>query len=253
LNRVTVRSLLACCCALLGAGYGAAALAAKAPPARVVVQDPFVDLRSGPGRGFPATFSVERSASIELLRQRTDWIKVRTEDGREGWVHRSQLERTLTPGGAPLQVAGPKPEARTEHRWEVGLATGDFGGANVVAVNGAYALTPHLQVRADVQHLLGDYSNGWLGTAGIAHIFAPQWRVSPFIGIGGGVLSISPKATLVEAEDRTDSVAYASLGVRGFLTNRFLLAGEYRSYVVFTSRDENEEIDAWTVGFTYFF
>jgi len=41
--------------------------------------------------------------------------------------------------------------------------------------------------------------------------------------------------------------------VRGFLTNRFLLAGEYRSYVVFTSRDENEEIDEWTVGFTYFF
>ena len=31
------------------------------------------------------------------------------------------------------------------------------------------------------------------------------------------------------------------------------LQAEYRSYVVFTSRDENEEIDEWTVGFTYFF
>jgi SH3-like domain-containing protein len=253
LNRDTVRSLLACCLGVLVLGHGLPALAAKAPPAKVVVQDPFIDLRSGPGRGFPATLSVERSASIELLRQRTDWIKVRAENGREGWVHRAQLERTLTPGGAPVQVAGPKPEARTEHRWEVGLATGDFGGANVVAVNGAYAVTSHLQVRVDAQHLLGSFSNGWLGTVGIAHVFAPQWRVSPFVGIGGGVLSISPKATLVQAEDRTDTTAYAGVGVRGFLTNRFLLAGEYRSYVVFTSRDENEEIDEWTVGFTYFF
>jgi SH3-like domain-containing protein len=238
--------------ALFGAGNCVTAYAARAA-AIVVVQDPFVDLRSGPGRGFPATYSVARDASIELLRQRTDWIKVRTGNGREGWVHRAQLERTLTPGGAPVQVAGPKPESRTEHQWEVGLATGDFGGANVVALAGAYALTPQLQARADVQHLLGNFSNGWLGTAGVAHVFAPGWRVSPLVGIGGGVLTIQPKATLVQAEDRTDTVAYAALGVRGYLTNRFLLQGEYRSYVVFTSRDENEEIDAWTVAFTYFF
>jgi hypothetical protein len=226
---------------------------AKREPAPVVVQDAYVDLRTGPGKGYPAAYSAERGATIQLLRQRTDWIKVRTEGGREGWVHRSQLERTLTPDGAEVRVAGPTPEARTEHRWEASAVTGDFGGANVVGVRGAYALTPSLFVRVDASHLLGDYSNGWLGAAGIAHVFVPEWRVSPFVGIGGGVLSISPKATLVQAEDRTDSIAYAGLGVRGFLTNRFLLQAEYRSYVVFTSRDDNEEIDEWTVGFTYFF
>ena len=252
MNRLASRPLLACCLALLGASHTADARTGKTP-ATVVVQDAYADMRSGPGRGFPATYSVERDASIQLLRQRTDWIKVRTAGGREGWVHRSQLERTLTPGGAAVRLPGPVPEARTEHRWEVGLGTGDFGGANVVSVNGAYALTSNLLLRADVNHLLGDYSNGWLGTAGIAHVFVPTWRVSPFVGIGGGVISISPKATLVQAEDRTDTTAYAGLGVRGFLTNRFLLQAEYRSYVVFTSRDENEEIDAWTVGFTYFF
>ncbi len=252
MTRPAFRLLLACCLALIAASPAVHARGSKAP-ATVVVQDAFVDLRSGPGRGFPATYSVERDATIVLLRQRTDWIKVRTDGGREGWVHRSQLERTLTPGGALVQVAGPKPEARTEHHWEVGLGTGDFGGANVVAVSGAYALTPNLLVRADVNQLLGNFSNGWLGTAGIAHVFMPEWRVTPFVGIGGGVMTISPKATLVQAEDRTDTTAYAGLGVRGFLTNRFLLQAEYRSYVVFTSRDENEEIDAWTVAFTYFF
>ena len=240
--------LLAC-----GTAVTLPANARSKEPASVVVQDPFVDLHTGPGRGFPSTYSVERNATIQLLRQRTDWIKVRTENGKEGWVNRAQLERTLTPGGDEVQLAGPSPESRVEHHWEAGLATGDFGGASVISVGGTYAANPHLLLRADVSQLLGNYSNGWLGTIGIAHTLSPQWRVSPFVGIGGGVLSISPKATLVQAQDRSDSTAYAGVGLRGFLTNRFLLQGEYRSYVVFTSRDANEEIDAWTVAFTYFF
>ncbi|MGB7904837.1 MAG: hypothetical protein WCF43_09100, partial [Steroidobacteraceae bacterium] len=64
---------------------------------------------------------------------------------------------------------------------------------------------------------------------------------------------VEPSATLVEAPSRSNQAAYAGAGLRGYLSNRFLLQAEYRSYVVFTSRDENEEIDEWTVGFTYFF
>ena len=229
----------------------AAAAASGAGP--VVVQDPYLELRSGPGRGFPVFHVVDRGASVELLRRRTDWIKVRGGDGTEGWVHRGQLERTLTPGGEPVTLPGPSPEARTEHRWEVGLVTGGLEGASVVGVQGAWAATPTLHVRADAAQLLGDYSNGWLGTVGVAHVFAPHWRVSPFVGIGGGVLYVEPKATLVQPDDRTDSTAYAGLGLRGYLTNRFLLQAEYRQFVVFTSRDDNEEIDEWTVSFVYFF
>ena len=178
---------------------------------------------------------------------------MRTADGREGWVHRAQLERTLTPGGAEVRVAGPAPEARTAHHWEVGLATGDFGGANVVTVNGAYALTSNLLLRADVSHLLGDYSNGWLGTAGIAHVLMPalarvalrrrRRRRAPHRAEGHAGPGRGPHRQAAPTRPR----------LRGFLTNRFLLQAEYRSYVIFTSRDENEEIDEWTVGFTYFF
>jgi hypothetical protein len=229
----------------------AAAAASGAGP--VVVQDPYLELRSGPGRGFPVFHVLDRGASVELLRRRTDWIKVRGGDGTEGWVHRNQLERTLTPGGEPVTLPGPSPEARKEHRWEVGLVTGGLEGASLIGVQGAWAATPTLHVRADAAQLLGDYSNGWLGTVGVAHVFAPHWRVSPFVGIGGGVLYVEPKATLVRPDDRTDSTAYAGLGLRGYLTNRFLLQAEYRQFVVFTSRDDNEEIDEWTVSFVYFF
>jgi hypothetical protein len=232
---------------LIPAGAGAAAAET------VVVQDPYLELHSGPGRGFPVTQVVDRGASVALLRQRTDWIKVRTERDREGWVHRTQLERTLTGDGAEVRLAGPAPDARTQHRWETSIGAGDFDGADTVTVAGSYALTESLFVRADISQLLGEYSNGWLGTVGIGHIFMPQWRVSPFVALGAGVVYIEPKATLVQTRNRTNQAAYAGAGLRGYVSDRFLLQAEYRQFVVFTDTNDNEVINEWTVGFTHFF
>jgi hypothetical protein len=236
---------------LLGASANAAQRAEEVRS--VVVRDPFLELHTGPGRGYPVAQVIDRGATVELVRRRTDWIKVRNDRGREGWVNRAQLERTLTPDGEPVRVAGPRPESRLEHRWETSIGTGDFDGASMITASAQFSVTQSIVVRVDASHLLGNFSNGWLATAGIAHVFMPHWRLSPFVGIGGGLVHVSPEATLVQPEDRTDETAYAGLGVRGFLTDRFLLQGEYRKYQVFTSRDENEEIDAWTVAFTYFF
>jgi hypothetical protein len=231
--------------------------ALAASPARagetVVVQDAYIDLHSGPGRGYPVTQVVERGAGVELLRQRTDWIKVRTDRGYQGWVHRDQLERTLTGEGEPVQLAGPTPEARTEHRWEVSLGAGDFDGADSVTVSGAWLPTESIYVRADVSQLLGDYSNGWLGTVGIGNVFAPSWRVSPFVTIGGGAVWVDPNATLVQSPHRTSGVVYAGAGLRGYLSNRFLLQAEYREYVILLDTNDNEVISQWSVAFTHFF
>ncbi len=243
-----LRTLTACCLLL---GMLAFAPADARAPIEVVVKDAYIDLHTGPGRDFPVTFSVERGVTIELLRQRTDWIEVRTARGQRGWVHRSQLENTLTTAGSEVHMAGPGQDARTEHQWEAGLAVGEFSGANVVSVNGAYALTHTLLVRADVSQLLGDNSNGWLGTAGIAGVFMPRWPVSPVIGIGAGVLSVTPKAP--NMKDSTDATAYGSLGFRSYLTDRILMQADYRYFVVFTSGGDHEEKDEWIAGFSYFF
>jgi len=144
---------------------------------------------------------------------------------------------------------------------QLGLRTGAPGSLGLrlvwltalrlVVVTAVLAVTTTVYLRG---FSFGSFSSMFaLVTVGIAHIFMPQWRVSPFVGIGGGVVQISPKSTLVQPEDRTDEAAYAGLGVRGFLTDRFLVQAEYRKFQVFTSRDENEEPDSWTVAFTYFF
>jgi hypothetical protein len=246
-----MRRIIVTACLLAGALHVAPAGAASA--AAVTVQDPYLELHSGPGRGFPVTQVVDRGASVELLRQRTDWIKVRTGRDHEGWVNRRQLERTLTGDGEQVRLAGPTAEARTGHRWEASVGAGDFNGADVVTVAASYALNDSLYVRADVAQLFGEFSNGWLAAAGIGHIFMPQWRVSPFVGIGAGWVYVEPTATLVEAPSRSNQAAYAGAGLRGYFNNRFLLQAEYRQYLIFMDTDDNEVINAWTVGFTHFF
>ena len=67
-----------------------------------VVADPYIELHTGPGRGYPVFHVVERGGAIEILKRRTDWFKVRTEDRREGWVDRNQMLRTLQPDGEPM-------------------------------------------------------------------------------------------------------------------------------------------------------
>jgi hypothetical protein len=231
----------------------AAAGTARAQGLEVTVADPYLEMRSGPGRAFPVFHVVERGEKVKVETRRTDWFQVIDENGREGWVHKGQMAETLVPAGVKLEIDDPAREDFGAHRREVGLLVGDYGGSNVVTAYGAYAFNEHLAAELAVSHLLGNFSDGQYLTLGVTHVPRPDWRIQPFLSIGTGVIRIEPKGTLVGTEVRTDQVAYAGIGVRAYLARRFIIRGEYKEYVVFTDRDENEEDTEWKIGFAFFF
>lgn len=245
--------------ALLLSALHAAPLQAREKPkkekqyAHVTIADPYIELHTGPGRGYPIFHVAERGTSIDVLKRRTDWFKVRTEDRREGWVNRSQMLATLQPTGEKTTFKDGSREEFTEHRWEGGVMAGDFAGARIISTYGAYSFNESLSVELGVSHVPGRLSNSYLATAALTHVFAPEWRLSPFFTLGTGIIQVQPKATLVQPVDRTDQLAFLGLGVRAYLTRRFMLRLEYKSNVVFTSRNDNEEIDQWQGGFSFFF
>ncbi len=130
---------------------------------------------------------------------------------------------------------------------------GDFGGANVISMHGAFSLTPNIAFELGVSQALGRFSDSVMANASIVHTLYPDRRASPFFTLGTGTINTDPKATLVATRDRTDSLALAGLGVRTYLTRRWVFRAEYKTYVVFTSRDDNEEIREWKAGFSLFF
>jgi SH3-like domain-containing protein len=218
-----------------------------------VVAEPFLELHTGPGRGFPVFHVVDRGEQIDVLKRRTDWFQVRTNKGVEGWVKLDQMAGTLDTAGRPTALDDPTEDDYAGRRWEVGLQMGDLDGANVISLYGGYHFTRNLSAELQVGDISGDYSNGWITTASIVHQPFPEWRLSPYAALGTGVIHIEPQATLVQAEDRTDQVGRVGLGLRTYVTRRFMFRAEYNSYLTFTSRDENEELDEWQAGFAFFF
>ena len=219
----------------------------------VAVADPFLELHTGPGRGYPIYHVVDRGESVQIVMQRTDWYLVRAEDGKEGWVDQAQMELTLRPDGSEVEFGRATLEDFTNAKWEAGILAGDFGGANVISLYGGYSFNPNVSLEVWGSQILGNVSNGWMGSVNVVHEAWPEWRYSPFFTLGAGIIHTSPKSTIVQGEDRTDEIAHVGVGVRIYTTRRFLLRVEYKSYVVFTSRDENEEVEEWKAGFAFFF
>ena len=71
--------------------------------------------------------------------------------------------------------------------------------------------------------------------------------------LGTGFVKTSPRATIVLPLDREDQTAYAGAGARFYLTRRFFLRADYRWHTIFTSRDDNEELEEWKVQIACFF
>lgn len=239
--------------ALLAALVLVAPAYAKRELLRVVVADPYIEMRSGPGSGYPVFHVADRGVPIEVVRRRTDWFEVRTQRGVEGWVRADQLARTLEATGEPVAIEEPDWTDFEKRRWEMSLSLGDFDGASSIALTAGYRLSANLSAEVLVADLSGDYSDGWLAGVRLVHTPFPEWRVAPYLLLGTGVLEVSPRASLVSTKDRTDQYGQAGAGLRAYLTRRFMVRAEYSGYVAFTSRDENEEVEEWKAGFAFFF
>ena len=221
---------------------------------RILIADPFIELRSGPGRGYPIFHVVERGREVTIVKRRTDWFQIRTDRDVEGWASREQMIATLEPTGEPLDLQEPARENYMSRRWQAGVMAGDFSGASLISAFGGYAFSDNLSIELTLNHILGEFSNGYSATLGLMHVFVPEWRISPYFTLGTGVIYIEPKSTLVQATDRDDQIGYVGGGLQFYLTRRFMLRSEYRNNVIFTSRDDNEEVDEWKyLGFAFFF
>ena len=220
---------------------------------QVQVADPYIDLRTGPGKGYPKFYVAEQGHWISLLKRKTSWFKVRLENGTEGWVSDKQLIKTLTPDGESLDVRKLDAESLGDSHWGLGISGGDFGGADLVSLHIAYIFTENISTELTLSQALGTFSNNHLYDISLQHRAFPEWKVSPYFTLGAGQIRTDPNATLVATEDRTDDTFHVGAGVEVPLARRFALRIEYRNYLALTSRDDDEEIEQWKIGLNAYF
>lgn len=227
---------------------------AHSPKSELVqIADPYIELRTGPGRGYPIFFVAPRSEWIEIELRHTDWFRVRTEDDKVGWVSRQQLESTLTAAGGSKSFRDVLLDDYLSRKFQLGAAWGHFQSEPMLKLWTSYRLSDTLSVEGTIGQVQGVFSgtNLWH-----VDMLIEPWsdkRISPFFGVGLGKFRNVPNQSLIGATTTDAKLAAARIGVRYYLTERFVMSADYALYTAFLSDLKTTEYRAWTLGLSFFF
>ncbi len=220
---------------------------------RVQVTAPYIELHTFPGRGYPIFYTAARGEWLSIELRHTDWFKVRTASGKEGWVTRADLESTLTEGGDQQTFRDVLLADYLARRVEFGVGYGRFHSEPIVKAWLSYRVSDTLSFESTLAQVQGVFSGTTLWHVNLQ---AEPWsdqRFSPFAGIGIGRFDNIPNHSLVENQKTNARLADAIIGARYHLSDRFMVRADYAIYTAFVSQERTQEYRAGTVGISFFF
>jgi Bacterial SH3 domain len=223
------------------------------PLARVRVTGPYLDMRSGPGRGYPAFYAAEKDEWVVIELRHTDWFKVRTARGPVGWVSREQMKQTVTEDGVPFELADPTLNDFLNRRFDVGVGYGASKTTAFTRLWAGWRVSDTLSLDLNFADAQTKTTTTTLWTASV---LAEPWsdkRLSPFIGVGVGRFDYKPNASLVNRNPNDGNMGVLTLGARYFLSGRTALRIDYSRYAVFVSDDDSRTYQAGSIGLSIHF
>jgi hypothetical protein len=224
----------------------------------LTVAEPYLQLHTGAGRGYPVFFVVSRGQTVRVLLRSTDWYQVKLEPAPQageiiGWVHRRQLETTLTAAGSTKTFRDLALDDYLGRRLYMGGAVGRFNGAPMLKLAAGYKLSDTLSLQGDTGQVQGRFSGTNFWHIGIQSEPWSDQRFSPFFGIALGKFKNLPNQTLVGALPTDAKLAQAVLGARYYWSDRFVLHADWSIYTANVSDQRSTEYRAATAGVAFFF
>ncbi|HSC65451.1 MAG TPA: SH3 domain-containing protein [Caldimonas sp.] len=219
----------------------------------VQITDPYIELRSGPGRGYPIFFVAPRDDWVEIELRHTDWFRVRTEGGKVGWVSRQQLESTLTAAGTAKSFRDVLLDDYLTRKVQLGVGWGHFKSEPMLKLWTSYRFSDTLSIEGTLGQVQGVFSGTDLWHVDILIEPWSDHRVSPFFGVGVGKFKNFPNLSLIGAQDTNAKLGVARMGVRYYLSERFVMSGDYALYTAFLNDLRSTQYQAWTLGLSFFF
>lgn len=232
--------------------YGVSAFAHASEGTPVTVSSALIDLHTGPGRGYPIKISAVKGEQLQLLKTRGNWVLVEFRQ-QQLWMNDQELANLLRLSGEPYQSLESGRAAFEKRSMEFTAFVGDLNGASFYQFEYSYRFSDVVSVGLSAGQANGDNADTQIVEGHIYLDPFPTWYVSPYLGIGGGMNRTTPRTVLVQTEDRTDPIASVEVGVRYYLARNFVARAAYHRGVLATSRNENDEITTWKLGFSVFF
>ncbi len=222
---------------------------------KVTIADPFIELHTGPGTGYPIFYVVDRGTEVSVVRRKTDWFRIQTSDGKTGWVSRDQMRATLLPTGENFKVIEMDLEDFSQRKWIIGFTGGEFESAPVFTLFTGYSFTQNLTGEFHFGKSVGDKSSATFYKGNLVLQPLPDLKYSPYMTLGFGKIEVDPSAILISTNDDESNFAQFGLGLQRYVSRSFLFRFEANEYVIFSSgsSDNSEVVSEWKFGFAVFF
>lgn len=220
---------------------------------RATVLEPFLEIRTGAGRSYPVFYIAEKGETVVLLKQRTDWMKIRLSRGQEGWVHLDEIEKTLRSSDYQKGWRERFYDEHIDGRLQAGWAWGAFEDDNVLYVRTSYSLTEVVSVEGSLGFASGAFGDTRLYLGGL--VLTP-WRGQWFFlngTLGGGWIQTRPADVLINVKKDDFPTAYAGVGFSAPLFRRLALRGDFRNYILFINPKKNREFQEYSLGLIFAF
>jgi hypothetical protein len=217
----------------------------------IVIEVPYIELRSGPGRGYPITQVIEKNEVVFVLVKRTAWFKVQDKRGNQGWFHQDNL-LSFSFNEQPVLSEQQTNDDYLSRIWEMGVGYGEFEQADFYRLSLSYAFSPVISTELQIGKAIGSVSDNEVAELMLVAQPFPELSVIPYFAVGAGAIRTTPHSVLADAQERNNTLISSAVGLKYYLARNFLLRAEYKYSLVLTDRDDNEGVRTWTLGFSVF-
>src|SRR5690606_21852124 len=224
---------------------------AAAQALQATVIDPYLELHTGPGRGYPVIYVVEKGATIGIVSRRTSWYLVVDQQGKSGWVKRERLARTLVDTGIPVALPETRHSDFLQHRARLGFTLGWQESAEQVAAMAGFRLSRHLGIEAEIGQLFSATTDGQQYSASLLLEPTDRWAFTPFLSLGYGRQELELKNKLPGNQPVSDDFRSLGAGVNWYIGFNFVLRARYRTRDIH-SDNQTVNTDLWRIGIMSF-
>ncbi len=216
------------------------------------VAEPFIEMHTGPGRGYPVFHVIEQGETVKVIKRKADWYKIHSAGNKTGWVRATQLARTLEPTGVPVDLPEISHGDYLKSRWRVGFSAGQLEGANTFALSAGYRPFSWAGVEVEGGKIFDKSVTSDFYGANLLVEPLPQWLISPFVSVGAGKFSFNDRQKVLVDDAGSPTYVSLSAGAGYYIVRNIVVRGQYRRYSVSTDGDSTW-LDGWTVGLNAFF
>ncbi len=217
------------------------------------VIDTYLELHTGPGRGYPIFHVIEQGQVVKVLRRRSNWFYVSDRRNTQGWVKQQDLARTLASTGMPAALPDVQHGDFLAQQGRIGFSVGQLESSYTSSVSAGYRILSFAGIEVEYGQIFSELEDGTSYGASIIIEPIKSWSFTPFISKGVAWQDWKKKtAPSVGSNTFHSTSEFTGVGINYYIGLNFVVRGEIRQ-VLLTQNNVSTSNSEWRLGFSSFF